>query len=205
MSHKTIFLNDTRPGSLSLLLLACLCFVLTGCGVNTIPTLDEQVNASWAQVENQYKRRADLIPNLVETVKAYAKHERDTLTDVIEARSKATSMTLTPEMLSDPKAVQAFEENQARLSGALSRLMVVAEQYPNLKANENFIALQSQLEGTENRITVARKDYIDSVRAYNTQVRTFPGLIWAKIYGAKPKQTFDAPESAANPPAVKFE
>ncbi len=177
---------------------------LSGCGVNTIPTLDEQVNAAWAQVENQYKRRADLVPNLVETVKGYAKHENQTLKDVIEARAKATSVTLSPQMLSDPEAVKNFEQSQSQLGGALARLMVVAEQYPNLKANDNFIALQSQLEGTENRIAVARRDYIAAVQTYNTQVRTFPGLIWAKIYGAKPKQTFAAPEGAENAPAVKF-
>jgi LemA protein len=184
--------------------ITCVALGLTGCGVNTIPTLDEQVNAAWAQVENQYKRRADLIPNLVETVKGYATHEKDTLTQVIEARAKATSVTLSPEMLSDPQAVKRFEEAQGALSGALSRLMAVSEQYPQLKANENFLALQSQLEGTENRITVARQDYIQTVQRYNTEVRTFPGRLWAMIYGAKPKATFTAPAGAENAPAVKF-
>jgi len=178
--------------------------LLSGCGVNTIPTLDEKVNAAWAQVENQYKRRADLIPNLVETVKGYATHEEKTLTEVIEARAKATSVTLSPENLSDPEAMKKFEQSQGALTQALSKLMVVSEQYPNLKANENFIALQSQLEGTENRIAVARKDYIEAVQAYNTEVRTFPGRLWAMIYGAKPKQTFTAPAGAENVPAVKF-
>ncbi len=181
-----------------------LALCLSACGVNTIPTLEEQVNASWAQVENQYKRRADLIPNLVNTVKGYAKHEQDTLTAVIEARAKATQITLSPEMLSDPEALKRFEASQNQLSGALGRLMVVSEQYPDLKANANFIALQSQLEGTENRISVARRDYIETVRIYNTEVRTFPGRLWAMIYGAKPKQTFSAPEGAENAPAVSF-
>jgi LemA protein len=178
--------------------------LLSGCGVNTIPTLEEQVNASWAEVQNQYKRRADLIPNLVETVKGYASHERETLTAVIEARAKATSVTLSPEMLSDPEAVKRFEQSQGALTSALSRLLAVAENYPDLKANQNFIALQSQLEGTENRITIARRDYIEAVQAYNTFVRTFPGRLWAWIYGAKPKQTFTAPEGAENAPSVKF-
>lgn len=195
-------MNFTRHFSAVLLL--GLALSLSACGVNTIPTLDEQVNASWAQVENQYKRRADLIPNLVETVKGYATHEQKTLTDVINARAKATSVTLSPEMLSDPEAMKKFEQSQSQLTGALSRLMVVAEQYPNLKANDNFIALQSQLEGTENRITVARRDYIETVRGYNTEVRTFPGRLWAMIYGAKPKQSFAAPEGAENAPVVKF-
>lgn len=181
-----------------------LVLVYLATGINSIPTLDERVNASWAQVQNQYQRRADLIPNLVETVKGYAAHERDTLTAVIEARAKATSMQLTPQMLSDPKAVAQFEQNQGALTQALSRLMVVSERYPDLKANQNFLSLQSQLEGTENRITVARQDYILAVQAYNIQVRTFPGIIWAKIYGASPKATFTAHESAATPPAVKF-
>ncbi len=187
---------------LCMMLLACLC--VSGCGVNTIPTLEEQVNAAWAQVQNEYKRRSDLIPNLVETVKGYAAHEQQTLTAVIEARAKATSVTVRPDQLSDPNAIQQFEQSQGELTRALSRLMVVSERYPELRANENFMALQSQLEGTENRITVARRDYIEAVRAYNTEVRTFPGRLWAWIYGAKPKESFSAPASAADAPAVKF-
>ncbi|MBL0318858.1 MAG: LemA family protein [Alphaproteobacteria bacterium] len=172
--------------------------------MNTIPQLDEKVNASWAEVQNQYQRRADLVPNLVETVKGYANFEQKTLTDVISARANATKVTLTPEMLSNPAAVKQFEQAQGGLSSALSRLMVVAERYPDLKANQNFLALQSQLEGTENRITVARKDYIETVQFYNVRVRTFPGIIWAKFYGAKPKQTFAATQGSEKPPAVKF-
>ena len=173
-------------------------------GVNTIPSLDEKVNAGWAEVQNQYQRRADLIPNLVETVKGYANFEQKTLTDVVEARANASKVSLTPEMLANPEAMKSFEQAQGALSSALSRLMVVVEKYPDLKANQNFIALQSQLEGTENRIAIARRDYIHIVREYNTTVRTFPGLIWAKIYGAEPKAVFTASEGAEKPPAVKF-
>jgi LemA protein len=173
-------------------------------GINTIPRLDEKVNASWAEVQNQYQRRMDLIPNLVETVKGYANFEQKTLTDVINARANATKVTLTADQLSDPEAVKKFEQAQGNVSSSLSRLMVVVEQYPDLKANQNFLALQSQLEGTENRITIARKDYIETIQGYNTTVRTFPGVIWAKIYGAKPKQTFAATEGSEKPPAVKF-
>ncbi|MDP9127945.1 MAG: LemA family protein [Pseudomonadota bacterium] len=173
-------------------------------GVNTIPTLDEQVKASWAEVQNQYQRRMDLIPNLVETVKGYANFEQKTLTDVIEARADATKVSVSPETLNDPEAFKKFEQVQGTLTSALSRLMAVSERYPELKANQNFLGLQSQLEGTENRIAVARKDYIATVQTYNTTVRTFPGLIWAMIYGAKVKPEFSAVEGADKPPAVKF-
>jgi LemA protein len=173
-------------------------------GINTIPTLDEKVNAAWAQVENNYQRRMDLIPNLVETVKGYANFEQKTLTDVINARSNATKVTLNADNLSDPEAVKNFEFAQGKLSYALSRLLVSVEKYPDLKANNNFVALQNQLEGTENRIAISRRDYISAIQEYNTKVRTFPGSIWALIYGAKPKQSFAATEGASNPPAVKF-
>ena len=172
--------------------------------INTIPSKDEAVRAAWAQVENQYQRRADLIPNLVETVKGYANFENNTLNDVIQARAAATKVTLSADMLNDPEALKRFEQAQGGLSSALSRLMVVAEQYPDLKANQNFLSLQSQLEGSENRIAVARKDYIDAVQSYNTSVRTFPGFIWASLYGASPKATFSASEGTDKPPAVKF-
>jgi len=174
-------------------------------GINKIPTLDEKVNAAWSQVQNQYQRRADLVPNLVESVKGYAKHEKETLQNVIEARANATRVNLTVEQLNDPAMVKQFEQAQGQLSSALSRLLAVAENYPNLKANENFLALQSQLEGTENRITVARQDYISVVQEYNTTVRTFPGMIWAKLYGAKVKPNFTAiTANAEQAPAVKF-
>jgi LemA protein len=172
--------------------------------INTIPTLDQKVQASWAQVENDYQRRMDLIPNLVETVKGYANFEQKTLTDVVQARANATKVTLNVDQLTDPAAVQKFQQAQGALSSTLSRLMMVSENYPNLKANQNFLDLQSQLEGTENRITVSRKDFIDSVQAYNTEVTTFPGRILAWFYGAKPKAEFTAAEGADKPPAVKF-
>jgi LemA protein len=188
---------------IGLVILAAFALFIYG-GVNTVPTLQEKVNASWAEVQNQYQRRADLIPNLVETVKGYANFEKETLTAVINARASATKITLSPEMLNDPQAMQKFEQAQGQLSSALSHLMVVSERYPELKANQNFIALQAQLEGTENRIAIARKDYIDTVQEYNTTIRTFPGVIWAHIYGAQPKQTFTATQGADTPPAVKF-
>jgi LemA protein len=178
-------------------------FVISG--INSIPRLDEKVNASWSEVQNQYQRRADLIPNLVETVKGYASHEEKTLTEVVNARANATKVTLNVDQLSDPEAVKRFEQAQGALSSALSRLMAVSENYPNLKADQNFLALQSQLEGTENRIAVARKDYITTIQEYNTTVRTFPGLIWAHFYGAKPKANFTATTAGAETvPAVKF-
>ncbi|WP_305842826.1 LemA family protein [Photobacterium leiognathi] len=180
---------------------------LTGCGINTIPTLDEQVNADWAQVENNYQRRADLIPNLVATVKGYASHEKDTLTAVTEARSKVSSMQVTPETLNNPEAFKKFEAAQGELSSALSRLMVVSERYPDLKANEQFVALQAQLEGTENRIAVARRDYINSVKAFNTEIRTFPGRIWHWIMYSdlKAKPNFSATTPHADvAPKVAF-
>jgi len=173
-------------------------------GINTIPTLEQAVQASWAQVENDYQRRMDLIPNLVETVKGYANFEQKTLTDVIEARASATKVTLNVDQLSDPEAVKRFEQAQGQISSALSRLMAVSENYPNLKANQNFLSLQSQLEGTENRLAVSRRDYIQTVQQFNTVVTTFPGRIWAWIYGAKVKPNFTAIEGAEKAPAVKF-
>lgn len=173
-------------------------------GINTIPTLQQRVQAAWSQVENNYQRRMDLIPNLVETVKGYANFEKETLTAVIEARANATKVTLTADQLNNPEAVKQFEQAQGTLSSALSRLMMVSERYPELKANQSFLALQSQLEGTENRIAVARRDYINAVQDYNTTVTTFPGRIWAWIYGAKPKPNFTAVEGADKAPQVKF-
>jgi LemA protein len=186
------------------LLLLCLLVLLTGCGVNTIPTLEEQVNADWAQVQNQYQRRADLIPNLVETVKGYAKQEQDVLTAVTEARAKVAQMQLPPDILTNQEAFKQFEQSQAQLTGALGRLLVVVEQYPELRSNQNFLALQSQLEGTENRISVARRDYVQAVQRYNTEIRTFPGRLWAIVYGAEPKANFTATEGAEQAPRVTF-
>jgi LemA protein len=179
---------------------------VAGCGVNNIPSFDEAVKAAWSQVLNQYQRRADLVPNLVETVKGYAAHERQTLEAVVEARAKATQMRVPDDILTNPEAFRLFQENQAALTGALARLLVVVENYPDLKANQNFLALQSQLEGTENRIAVARRDYIEAVRVYNTELRTIPGRWWAAwLYpDAKVKETFGIGEDARQTPKVDF-
>lgn len=186
--------------------LAALLFgsLVAGCGVNTIPTLDEQVKGSWSEVQNQYQRRAELIPNLVETVKGFAAQERETLTAVVEARARATSINVNTDQLTDPAAIERFQQAQEQLSGALGRLLAVTENYPELKSNQNFLALQSQLEGTENRIAVARRDYIQTVQTYNTEVRTFPGRLWAWIYGAEPKATFATSEQNQTAPRVQF-
>lgn len=189
---------------LSLLLLASL---LSGCGINAIPTYDEQVKAAWAQVENQYQRRADLVPNLVETVRGYAEQERETLREVIEARAQATSIQVDAGTLDDPAQLQRYQQAQAQLTGALSRLMAVSERYPQLQSNQNFLALQSQLEGTENRIAVARRDFIQAVERYNTEIRTFPGRIWhSLLYGDMPiRETFEATAQGADQaPQVRF-
>lgn len=181
--------------------------VLAGCGINTIPTLDEQVKATWSQVQNQYQRRSDLIPNLVETVKGAAKQEQATLTAVIEARAKATSIQVDASTLNNPEKLKQFQDAQNQLTGALSRLMVVSERYPDLKSNQNFLSLQSQLEGTENRISVARRDFILAVERYNTEIRTFPGRLWhAVMYSDLPvRPTFEATSPDADKaPEVKF-
>ncbi|HXR24422.1 MAG TPA: LemA family protein [Candidatus Binataceae bacterium] len=179
---------------------------LAGCGVNKIPTLDEQVKAAWSEVLNQYQRRADLIPNLVETVKGYAHQEQQVLTQVTEARAKATQMQLPADILSNPQAFHQFEQNQAAIGGALGRLLAVAEAYPDLKSNQNFLALQSQLEGTENRIAVARRDYILAVQNYNTILRTIPGRwVAAIVYpDLKVRETFTISEQTKQVPQVKF-
>jgi LemA protein len=182
--------------------------LLAGCGVNTIPTYEEQAKAKWSEVLNQYMRRADLIPNLVETVKGFATQERTVLEEVANARARATQTQLQvpPDVLTNPEAFKRFQDAQASLSGALGRLLAVSERYPDLKSNQNFLALQSQLEGTENRIAVARRDYIEAVRAYNTELRTFPGVIWASILyrSQKPMETFTISEEQMRVPPVKF-
>jgi LemA protein len=180
--------------------------LLSACGFNTIPTAEERAKAAWSEVLNQYQRRADLIPNLVETVKGYAAHEREVLEAVVEARAKATQVQVTPEMLEDPEAFRAFQESQAGLTNALSRLLVVVENYPDLKASQNFLALQAQLEGTENRIAVARRDYIEAVRVYNTSLRTLPSMIWAKFWFTdnQPFQNFSIEEENMEAPQVDF-
>ena len=182
------------------------CLLLAGCGINNIPSYDEAAKAKWSEVLNQYQRRADLIPNLVETVKGFAAQEKDVLTSVVEARAKATSTQLPPDILTNPEAFKAFQENQAGLTGALSRLLAVVEAYPDLKSNQNFLALQSQLEGTENRIAVARRDYIGSVQTYNTELRTIPGRWWrALMYsGAQPMQSFTVEADKLELPKVEF-
>ena len=183
-----------------------LALFLSGCGVNNIPTYQEQAKAKWSDVQNQYQRRADLIPNLVETVRGYARHERETLEAVVNARARATAVQATPELVNDPEAFKRFQEAQAQLTSALGRLLAVVEQYPDLKANQNFLALQAQLEGTENRIAVARRDYIEAVRVYNTELRTYPGVIWAStLYRSqKPMETFTVADDVKRPPTVKF-
>jgi LemA protein len=179
---------------------------VSACGYNTIPTAEEQAKAKWADVQNNYQRRADLIPNLVATVQGYAKQEREVLTAVVEARAKATQVKIDVSQLTDPDKLKQFQDAQNQLSGALGRLLAVSENYPDLKSNQNFLALQSQLEGTENRITVARRDYIEAVRVYNTELKTFPGVLWAATFfrSNKPMAEFAANETAQTPPQVKF-
>ena len=188
-----------------MLLLATLS--LSGCGYNTFQTTDEQVKADWAEVLNQYQRRSDLIPNLVSTVKGEAGFEQDTLTKVIEARSRATSIQATPELVNNPEAFKKFQSAQGELTGALSRLMMVTENYPSLKSNQSFQELRAQLEGTENRITVARNRFIKSVQAYNVAVRSFPSNLTAMIFGYKPKASFTVENEAeiSKPPVVNFD
>lgn len=192
---------------ISVLLLVVAMPLLSACGFNTIPTAEEQAKAAWSQVLNQYQRRTDLIPNLVETVKGFAAQEKDVLTSVVEARAKATQVQVSAENLTDAEAFKAFQDNQAGVGSALSRLLAVVENYPDLKSNQNFLALQAQLEGTENRIAVARRDYIEAVRRYNTALKTLPTMIWANIWftANEPYQNFTiSAENQANP-KVKFD
>lgn len=188
-------------------LLALLTSLLSGCGYNQIQTTDEQVNAAWSEVLNQYKRRADLIPNLVQIVQGYAAHEKEVLTRITEARAQVAGIKATPELINDPQAFAQFQAAQAQLSGALSRLLVVVENYPNLKADATFRDLQAQVEGTENRITVARNRYIKAVQEYNTIVRVFPSNLTAMLFGYKTKANFavDDEKAMSAPPAIKFD
>ena len=187
------------------LLILTSCLFLQSCGYNSLQGLDEQVKASWSEVENQYQRRTDLIPNLVNTVKGYAKHEKDTLESVMKARAEATQIKVNADQLSDATAIQRFQQAQGGVSSALGRLLAVAENYPDLKANTNFRDLQAQLEGTENRIAVARKRYIDLVAQYNTQVRSFPTNLTAKfLLGLKTREVFTVSEEAKAVPKVEF-
>lgn len=180
--------------------------VLSGCGYNDFQRLDEQAKSAWSEVLNQYQRRADLVPNIVATVKGEAAFEQETLTKVIEARAKATSIQVTPETLNNPEAFQKFQAAQGELGSALSRLMVVSEQYPNLKANEGFKDLRVQLEGTENRVTVARNRYIQAIQEYNVLARSFPNNLTAMVFGYQPKEGFTVTNEAAisTPPVVDF-
>ena len=195
-----------RSRALGALALAMLTLGLAGCGINSIPTKEEKAKAAFADLQADYQRRADLIPNLVAIVQGYAQQERTVLVAVTQARASATQTTIDPTKLSDPAAMQKFQAAQNGLSSALGRLMVVVEKYPDLKSNENFLALQSQLEGTENRIAVARRDYNEAVRDYNTTLRVFPTVIWAKTMysSAKPMQSFEATGAAQTAPTVSF-
>jgi LemA protein len=197
-----VSLSFLRP----LLAALLLPLLLAGCGVNRIPTLDEEVKESWAEVQNQYQRRADLIPNLVATVQGYAQQERTVLREVVEARASATRANIDAGQLTDPEAFERFQQAQNQLSGVLGRLLVVTENYPELRSNQNFLQLQAQLEGTENRIAIARRDYNEQVRIFNTEVRTFPGALWAgTVHGwAKPYPAFTASPGADRAPQVNF-
>ena len=194
-----------RPFRLAFLM-PLIAVLLTGCGYNNIPTYEEQAKAKWADVLNQYQRRSDLIPNLVETVKGFAKQESGVLEAVTAARASATSVKVDANTITDPETFKKFQDAQAQLSGSLGRLLAISENYPVLKSNQNYLALQSQLEGTENRIAVARHDYIEAVRVYNTELRTFPGSLWAKIFYSsnKPMEEFTVADSVKVAPKVAF-
>ena len=187
-------------------MLAAMLPLLSACGYNTIPTAEERAKAAWSEVLNQYQRRADLIPNLVETVKGYATHEKEVLEGVVEARAKATQVTVSADTLSDPEKFKQFQDSQSGLTASLGKLLAVVENYPDLKANQNFLALQAQLEGTENRIAVARRDYIEAVRDYNLTLKTFPSVLWATFWftGNQPFETFSIPEDKLEVPKVDF-
>ena len=186
--------------------LVMMLIALTGCGINNLPTYDEAVTAAWSEVSNQYQRRADLVPNLINVVQGSADYERSVLNEVVEARTRATQTQLPADMLTNPEAFKQFQAVQDQLSSALSRLLVVVERYPDLKANQNFLTLQTQIEGVENRIAVARRDYIQAVQRYNTEIRTFPGRIWHSILYSdmQPKQQFTVAEEVQQVPNVEF-
>jgi LemA protein len=199
--------HTLRP--ITAIMLSAFCLALAGCGINTIPTYEQNAKAAWSEVLNQYKRRSDLIPNLVETVKGFATQERTVLTDVIEARAKATQaqINVPPDILTNPAAMKNFQDAQNQLGGALGRLMAVVEQYPDIKSGQNFLTLQSQIEGTENRIAIARRDYIQAVRIYNTEITTFPGRIWRSVMypSSKEMAAFDIPTEEMKAPKVDFD
>ena len=201
---STSTMRFPRPFALLATLLTAL--MVAGCGGNNIPTYEQDAKAKWSEVLNQYKRRTDLIPNLVETVKGFAEQEKSVLTQVVEARAKATSMQIPADIITNPEAMKKFQEAQGQLSGALGRLMVVAEKYPDIKSGQNFLALQSALEGTENRIGIARRDYIGSVQAYNTEISTIPGRWWKSFMYPTSKEmaSFDIPAEEQKTPKVDF-
>ena len=203
MAHA-VFPPARRAPALLAVLVAALS--LAGCGINNIPTYEQSAKAAWSEVLNQYKRRADLIPNLVESVRGFADQERKVLTDVIEARAKATSVQVPPDIVTNPEAMKRFQEAQATLGGALRQLLVVVERYPEIKSGQNFLALQQQIEGTENRIAIARRDYIQAVRQYNTEISTFPGRLWKTVLYpiAKEMAAFDIPPEEIKTPKVDF-
>ncbi|MFK7890312.1 MAG: LemA family protein [Granulosicoccus sp.] len=192
--------------TLRIAILATTVMLLSGCGINNIPTYDEAVDGRWSEVQNQYKRRADLVPNLISTVEGFASQEREVLMEVTEARTRVSQMNISPEMLTDPAALEAFQQNQGALTSALQKLMLVVEAYPDLKSNENFLALQQQLEGTENRIAVARRDYIGAVQTYNTELRTIPGRWLARFMypEMQAKANFSVSEEDTINPTVQF-
>ena len=202
---KTAFSSPLRALALLATLVASV--LVAGCGVNNIPTYENAAKANWSEVLNQYKRRSDLIPNLVETVKGFAEQEKSVLTDVVEARAKATQMTLPADILNNPAAMKQFQDAQSTLGGALGRLLAVIEKYPDIKSGQNFLALQSQLEGTENRISVARRDYIESVRLFNTELVTIPGRWWKSFMypASKEMATFEIPADEQKVPKVEFD
>ncbi len=199
--------KSTLTDRMKLLILATTVLWLSGCGINNIPTYDEEVKAAWSQVLNQYQRRAELVPNLVETVKGYAAHEKEVLTDVVEARARVGQMQLPDDILSNPAAFKQFQASQDALGSALSRLLVTVERYPDLKASQNFLSLQSQLEGTENRIAVARRDYIQAVKRYNTELRTIPGRWWRDFLypESELRENFTVSEELQQLPKVDFQ
>jgi LemA protein len=205
MSHPALAVPPLRF-RYDFVLLALLMFALSGCGFNDIPTAREHAKAAWSEVLNQYQRRSDLIPNLVQTVKGYAKQESGVLQAVTQARAKATAIHVDADTVRDPAKFKDFQQAQSQLSGALGRLLAIQEAYPDLKSNQNFLALQSQIEGTENRIAVARRDYIERVRQYNTLLSTFPGMLWAATFfrGDKPMETFTISEEQMRAPQVRF-
>ncbi len=198
--------NLTRLAPVRLALIGAATILLAGCGINTIPRQDEATKTAWAEVQNQYQRRADLIPNLVATVKGYAAQEKSVLVEVTQARASATQVKVDASTITDPAQFQQYAAAQDKLSGVLGRLMMIQENYPELKSNQNFLALQSQLEGTENRIAIARRDYNTTAQTYNTTLRTFPSILWAKTMysGQKPAQLFQATAAAQSAPSVDF-